>query len=254
MRKRRLAIQRIGVYGGTFDPIHNGHVEVSRAVLENFDLDLLLVVPAACPPHKKKLSVSDSYHRYTMAVLATIDIDRVRVSTIEMEQPEKPYTYQTLARLKDRYRPASLFFVLGSDSFEELHAWREPLRILESANIIVAARPGYEMENNQLLRMLVEKEPSTKAGGPSKARSCVVEDLRCAGGYGKPNDIGDTASSEKAGVIFLTGYTWRDVSSTDVRDRARRGLSIRDMVPPSVAGYIEKYGIYQSVEDDGPNS
>ncbi|MGH9765061.1 MAG: nicotinate-nucleotide adenylyltransferase, partial [Blastocatellia bacterium] len=161
-----MTINRIGVYGGTFDPIHNGHLAVSRAVLENFGLDLLLIVPAGRPPHKRTVSVSDSYHRYTLAVLATMDTARALVSTIEIEQPELPYTYQTLERLRERYESASLFFILGSDSFEELHAWREPLRILRMANIIVAARPGYEMQNNQLLRMLCENESQSKAGDP----------------------------------------------------------------------------------------
>ena len=138
--------RRIGAYGGTFDPLHNGHLEVARAVARNFALDELLIIPAHRPPHKNSRSISDAYHRYAMAVLATLDEPRMKVSTIEIEAPERPYTFETIERLRDVYgSQASLFFVMGADSFEELNTWREPERILANANLIVAARPGYDV-------------------------------------------------------------------------------------------------------------
>lgn len=234
-----MTIQRLGVYGGTFDPIHNGHVEVARRVRSNFLMDELLLVPAARPPHKKA-DVSDTYHRYAMAVLATTDLPDTRVSTLELEQPDRPYTYQTLERLRAIYGTApSLFFIMGSDSFEELHKWREPLRILELANLIVAARPGYVTENNRLVQMLEQREKSGEC-----ADVPAVRDLR-----GSDGPIPAAELATPCGRIFLTDYAWRDISSTEVRHLAASGECIKDAVPEPVADYIQKYGVYNDLEN-----
>jgi nicotinate-nucleotide adenylyltransferase len=139
-----MSERRIGVYGGTFDPLHNGHLEVARAVVDHFGLGELLIVPAHRPPHKLSRSISDAYHRYTMAALATLDEARLKVSPIELETPDRPYTFETVEQLRDRFGPrANLFFVMGADSFEEIDLWREPGRILDNANIIVITRPRH---------------------------------------------------------------------------------------------------------------
>jgi nicotinate-nucleotide adenylyltransferase len=243
-----LTIHRLGIYGGTFDPIHSGHVEVAREIRTRFGLDLMLIVPAACPPHKKQVPISSAYHRYALAVLATIGIPEILVSTVEIEQPDRPYTYQTLERLAALYENAALYFVLGSDSFEELHSWKEPLRILSRANLIVAARPGYEMENNRLLRMLKEGNLSFQAAGAPDAADIVIEDLR-----GRPDALTDL-NDAGTGRIFLTDFTWRDVSSTEIRRRARQGAPIDELVPQSVADYIEKYQVYRNRIENGEHS
>lgn len=207
--------ERIGIYGGTFDPIHNGHLEVACAVVKNFQLDSLLIVPAARPPHKTHGSISDSYHRYAMAALATLELDRIIVSTIELESPDLPYTFQTLERLRACYGPRSqFFFVLGADSFEEFHAWRHPERVLELANLVIAARPGHAVK-----------------------RLDGIIDLR---GRAGPIEAGP------AGSIFLTEYVICPISATEIREKVRRRLSIDGLVPPAVANYIRKYGLYQA--------
>lgn len=206
---------RIGIYGGTFDPIHNGHLEIACAVAENFQLDVLLIVPAARPPHKAHGSISDSYHRYAMAALATLDLERVMVSAIELESPDLPYTFQTLERLRSTYGAESkFFFVLGADSFEEFHTWRHPERVLELANLVVAARPGHAI----------------------KALEGII-DLRSRAG---PIEAGP------AGSIFFTEYVICPISATQIREMVRRRASIDGLVPPAVASYIRKYGLYQS--------
>src|ERR1051325_3319079 len=108
-----MSERRIGVYGGTFDPIHNGHLDVARAVLGYFDLDELLLVPAHRPPHKTTRAISDAYQRYAMAVLATEDDERLEVSTVELDAPSRLYTFETMQRLRDVFgSQARIFFVM----------------------------------------------------------------------------------------------------------------------------------------------
>jgi nicotinate-nucleotide adenylyltransferase len=208
--------RRIGAYGGTFDPIHLGHLEIARAVAQEFRLDEMLIIPAHCPPHKAASAVSKPFHRYAMATLATEDDERLKVSTIEMEMPERPYTFQTVERLYGIYgADAKLFFVMGADSFADIMKWREPERLLSSVSVVVAARPGTEVETSHL---------------PEKFRSRV----RRSGEEGEDEHL-----------IYLTSYVERDISSREIRRAAREGLSIREMVPRRVADYIEKYGLYR---------
>jgi nicotinate-nucleotide adenylyltransferase len=146
-----MSQRRTGVYGGTFDPIHVGHLEVARAVTRIFGLDEMLLIPAGRPPHKTGREISDAYHRHAMAVLATMDEPRVKVSTVELEAPDKPYSYQTVERLREAAGgQTQLFFVIGADSFEEINMWREPERLLSSANLVVVTRPGSEVSTSHL--------------------------------------------------------------------------------------------------------
>jgi nicotinate-nucleotide adenylyltransferase len=214
--------RRIGAYGGTFDPVHNGHIEVARAVARDFELDAVLLIPAHRPPHKDPRSISDAYHRYAMAVLASLDEPRVRVSTIELEAPDRPYSYETVERLKQAYESQTeLFFIVGADSFEEINTWREPERILANANLIAVTRPRYEVRVSHL---------------PEPMRANLV-DLRNGASLGR----------KEPGCcrIYLTDCANNDVSSTEIRRRVRAGESIAELVPSLVAKYVEKYGLYR---------
>jgi len=215
--------RRIAAYGGTFDPIHNGHIEIARAVVQNFDVEELLFIPASRPPHKGSKAIACAYHRFAMAVLATVDEPRVMVSTIELEAPDRPYTFETIERLRSQFgAETSLFFVMGADSFEEINTWREPSRLISSTNLIVVTRPGHDIETSHL-----------PAGFGSK-----IVDLRRRD-YHRPD-------SEKMvdQHIYLTEYVNNEVSSTEIRQRARDGKSIDELVPPPVAQYIRKYDLY----------
>ena len=220
-----LKERRIGAYGGTFDPIHTGHIEIARALAANFEMDRLLLIPAARPPHKHADSISDVYHRYAMAVLATIDDPRIMVSTIEMEAPERPYTFETVERLKAAYgTQVRLFLIIGADSFEEIHAWREPARLFDETDIIVTARPGCEIRASSL---------------PAGCRSKIL-DLR-----GRKSVIEDAEGEDSRRSVYLTDYVKMEISSTEVRHRIREGCTIDGLVPSEVVGYIEKYEIYR---------
>jgi len=160
-----------------------------------------------------------------MAVMATEDDSRILVSTIELEAPERPYTFETLERLRDIYgTDAKLFFIMGADSFVEFATWREPDRILASADIVVAARAGSEIDLSRL---------------PERFRAKLVE-------LGdQPCNIDHYKQAEPNGHIYLTSYVREDVSSRDIRKRVREGEDIGSMVPSRVADYIEKYALYR---------
>ncbi|HKV42148.1 MAG TPA: nicotinate-nucleotide adenylyltransferase [Blastocatellia bacterium] len=253
-----LRKKRVGVYGGTFDPIHNGHVEVARAVVEHFELDTLLIVPAASPPHKRGRSISGTFHRYAMSVLATLEVPKTVVSTIEIDGPETPYTYQTLARLKTTYGPqVQLLFVMGSDSFEEMHTWKEPRQILTACSVVVAARPGHSFSHSfrhgfrqgfgcNIGTFQTDLSESTASGGGHDLEEAAGPEFHTVDVRGKKETIreGDAAS----GYIYLTDYVSNDISSTTIRIRAYRRLSVRDLVPPAVADYMEKYELYRAEE------
>jgi nicotinate-nucleotide adenylyltransferase len=202
--------------------VHNGHIEVARAVFRKFDLDRMLLIPAHRPPHKDARSISDAYHRYAMAVLATLDEPRISVSTIELEAPDRPYSFETVERLTRCYEPQTeLFFVVGADSFEEINTWREPERLLSSANLIAVTRPGYQVLTSHL---------------PEPMRASIV-DLRGA------NDL--DRGHRNGNRVYLTDCANTEVSSSEIRRRARAGESIAEFVPARVASYVEKYGLYR---------
>lgn len=216
-----MSERRIGVYGGTFDPIHRGHLEVARAAVDHFDLDEMLIVPAHRPPHKTTSRIADAYHRYAMAALATLDDARLKVSTVELEAPDRPYTFETMRRLREVFGPrACLFFVIGADSFEEINLWREPERILDSSNLVVITRPGHTLATSHL---------------PARFAASLVD---WRGGH-------KGAAKEVAGRVYLTDLVNANVSSTEIRRRVRDGEPIDDDVPPRVADYIRKYGLYR---------
>lgn len=182
-----------------------------------------MLIPSARPPHKQSLEVSQAWHRFAMTVLGTITTPSLLVSAIELQAPQKPYTYETVQRLKAAYGPGTiLFFVMGSDSFEDLRHWKEPGRILAESNLIVAGRPGYE------------------TGDLREAGLGDVSLIDLRGGGVSP------VTDEQSGVVYLTEYVLNDISSTGIRRRAREGLSVRGLVPDLVADYIEKYRLYRS--------
>ena len=222
------ARKRIALYGGTFDPVHNGHTEVARALLELFALDELLFIPAHVAPHKRERTVTPALQRYAMLALATQDETRMRVSTVELDAPEKPYTVETLARLKEEYaQGAQLFFVMGADSWTDIRTWREWERVLGLTNHIVMARPGYELDAAHVT--------------PEIQRRIV--DLRGA----DEETIARAVEGSEGEKIYVTDSVEMDVSATRIRELVSEGRASqwRSLVPQPVAEFIEKYRLYR---------
>src|ERR687894_1484138 len=143
--------RRIAVYGGTFDPVHAGHEAVARNLTELFALDEVLFVPAYVAPHKRDRKVSPALDRHAMLALATQDERLFRVSAVELNAPERPYTVETLAHFRESLgERARLFFIMGADSWEEITTWREWERVLSLAEHLVVTRPGYELPTDHI--------------------------------------------------------------------------------------------------------
>jgi nicotinate-nucleotide adenylyltransferase len=235
--------RRIGIYGGTFDPVHYGHLKVAEAVLSAFALDRIFFVPAFTPPHKRKRMISSPFHRMAMLALATADSTKMFVSTVELEAPSRPYTIETLGRLQTELQPARLFFMMGADSFIDVTSWRDYEAILSEYDVIVATRPGYRGPNGKE-DSIQNSEEAIGALVPQlspRLRRTIV-DLR-GGAYPVDADLADADLNSSR--IYLTDYVSVDVSATGIRDAVEQGRLIDDLVPPSVAAYIEKYRLYQ---------
>lgn len=159
-----------------------------------------------------------------MLTLATADQSRMLVSTVELESPQRPYTIETLGRLKTETANAQLFFVMGADSFQDVTAWREHERLLTEFDVIVAVRPGYKSDENIASHL-----------SPNLQTACV--DLR--GG------LVPSSENFKSSHVYLTDYVTMDISATEIRDAVRQNQSIETFVPPLVAAYIKKYQLYR---------
>lgn len=219
------------MYGGTFDPVHAGHLEVARRVLQLFEIEKVLFIPAQLAPHKLSRSVTEPIHRYAMLALATQDDPQLLISTFELEAPDRRYTVDTVEHFQRVLGDLTeLFFIMGADSWSEVTTWREWERLLSMTNHIVVTRPGYE--------------PATTDIGAIGER---IVDLR---GGRKP------AQSEAGRKIFFTDVVMKDVSATNIRRLASEGRTaeLTGLVPGPVVEYIKKYGIYRELNEAKLNS
>lgn len=197
---------KIGVLGGTFDPIHNGHLGIADSACRELGLEQALFVPARDPWLKGHRSVAPSRHRVEMVKLAISADARYNVSYVDLEREGRSYTVDTLSDLRrDLGASADLYFVLGMDAMEGLPGWREPGRIVEMCYLVVAKRPGVDMIDLKAL----------EAGLPGVSEKVIVID----------NEL-------------------YDVNSTDIRRRIADGRSISGLVPDAVARYIRENGLY----------
>ena len=203
---------RIAILGGTFDPIHNGHLAAAQSVAETFQVDELHFVPAFTPPHKVALGLTSPFHRVAMVALATVSIERFRTSTIEVDALEKRYTVDTLETMKRSHPGAELLFIIGTDMFQEIESWRNYRRLFELAHMVIVNRPGFPFRENVVpFQLLTEKKA--------------------------------VALPEKPAVFYLP-FVRQPISSTEIRDERKRGADMSQWVPPLVWNYIEKNKLY----------
>lgn len=218
-------MKRIAFYGGSFDPVHLGHTTIAERLTADFGLDEFVFIPAFHAPHKQEQKPTSAFHRYAMLCLATIDNTAFKVSTMELDLPEKPYTVETLERLNQDLRDAQIFFVMGADSWQDILTWRDWENVLRMSNHIVVTRPGYEIDFSHVTEEI---------------RGCIV-DLRNS----DTNDA-DVGLEGDENKIFITDAVEMDVSATRIRQTVRDNSSRWQMfVPFDVANYIEKYQIYK---------
>lgn len=218
-------IRRVAFYGGSFDPVHRGHLAIGESLMTEFGLDEFVFIPAFHAPHKKRKAPTSAYDRYAMLCLATAEMPELSVSKMEVETPERPYSVETLSRLKTELPQTEIFFVMGADSWGDITTWREWEKVLSLTNHIVVTRPGYEIKTPHVTDEI-------------KAR---IIDLR-----GQVDGAAATAGEESAEPrIYLTDVVNMDISATSIRQKIRTGdNSWTSDVPAPVANYIEKYQIY----------
>lgn len=220
--------KHIAIYGGTFDPVHAGHLEIARRVSQLFAIDEFLFVPASAAPHKLDREVSSPLHRYAMLALATQTNPRLLVSTFELDEPARQYTVDTLDHFRSQSEAfADLFFVMGADSWAEITTWREWERLMTLASLIVVTRPGVEFSAANVSGAVAER----------------MVDVR-----GKTTGSAPLMIEPGSRKIFVTDVVTMDVSATQARKAARENRSeeLDRLVPLEVANYVGKYRLYRN--------
>lgn len=223
--------RRVALYGGTFDPVHAGHMAVARGLLDIFGLDEVLFIPAYVAPHKRARRVSPAHDRYAMLALATQVEKRMLVSAVELSAPERPYTVETLSSFRERAGDSTrLFFVMGADSWEEITTWREWERVLTLADTIVVTRPGYELPTAHMTDDVQRRVVDVRG----RARE----------------EVGAELEKSEGPRVFLSDASNVEASATQVRAAVEQGeLNKLDaLVAPAVAEYIKKYGLYRGAD------
>src|SRR5690554_2163722 len=135
-------MKKIGIMGGTFDPIHYGHLVLAEQIRTKFHLERILFIPAGTPPHKQDMRITESKHRFFMTLVATITNPYFEVSRIELDNNEVSYTINTIRRLKEIYKDTEIFFITGADALYEIDTWKNFDDLLKECNFIAATRPG----------------------------------------------------------------------------------------------------------------
>jgi len=200
--------KKIGILGGTFNPIHNAHLAVAEQVRQQYHLEKVIFLPSGNPPHKDAGEVVDKEHRYAMTLLATNSNPYFYVSRIELEREGPTYTVDTLRQLVMQQSDAySLYYIIGADTLLDIQTWRNLEEVMQYTEFIVVYRPG--IDENKM-----------------RAQMQWLSDL-----YGKQ--------------INLAESPCMNISSTDIRQRVGRGQSIRYMVPDEVLNYIKKNKLFQ---------
>lgn len=215
---------RVGLLGGTFDPVHNGHLAAARAAQHTLGLDIVRFIPSARPPHRPDSPIASEYHRLQMLRLAVEDPAVAKsevqweVSDLELRREGPSFTYDTLSALHaEGLTPLQIFFIIGADAFAEIATWSRYPAVLDAANFAVVARPGFTLES------LRQQLPSV---APRMVSSFNFADLA------QPR------------VVLIESST-PHISSTDIRRRAAAGDDLDGLVPSRVAAYIAQERLYR---------
>ncbi|HKP69843.1 MAG TPA: nicotinate (nicotinamide) nucleotide adenylyltransferase [Pyrinomonadaceae bacterium] len=214
---------KIAFYGGTFDPVHCGHVAVAKALVEIFSFDEFSFLPAYHAPHKPGTPPTSAYHRFAMLTLATQNEPGMSVSTLELDHATKRYSFDTMTEINSMRPDASNFFIMGADSWKDIRTWYRWDELLLMTNHVVVTRPGYDITFEHVT-------------DPVRRR---IVDLR------------NTSANPEIRVdeprIYVTDAVRLDISATEIREDVRQDdrLDNADDVPEEVAKYIEKYELYK---------
>lgn len=213
---------RVGILGGTFDPVHNGHLAVAEAVRQALNLSSILFIPAFLPPHKPTYAISAFQHRAAMLELAVADHPGCSVSRLEAEREGPSYSIDTLRTLRQALgKDVHLFFIIGMDAFAEIHTWKANRELLDHASFVVVGRPDHCQH------------------------SCGQTVATNFPGYVFNDAAGCWQGKPDRGAIHPVTMPPVKVSSTEIREAVRQGRPIGDCVPAAVADYIYAQALYR---------
>ncbi|HEY6347821.1 MAG TPA: nicotinate-nucleotide adenylyltransferase [Candidatus Angelobacter sp.] len=220
---------KLALFGGTFDPVHRGHLAIARAAAAKFDLDVVYFVPADVPPHKGNRNLTEFQHRFAMLALATAEEKRFVPSLLEANSGQPNYSIRTVRRLKSFLNKSdTLYFLIGIDAFMEISTWKQPVQLLAECDFIVASRPGHALAD------LVEALP--EGVRPSGAVLQAFKRQQASG----------TIALSTTRIHVLPDVN-EAVSSTQIRAASRKSIQqLSRYVPASVARYIKKEHLYTS--------
>lgn len=210
---------RIGVLGGTFDPIHHGHLDAAEAARRACRLDVVLLMPALVPPHRAAAPRASACHRFAMAALAADGRNDLAASDVEMQSDGPSFTSTTLARLaQDEVRPGQLFFIIGADAFAEIASWRDYPAVLDRGHFVAVSRPGHPV-------------PALRERLPELRR--------------RMRDPADRApADDEPPAIWLVDAPTRAISSSALRRRIAAGRPADGLAPAAVVRHIVKHALY----------
>ncbi len=213
---------KLGLMGGTFDPVHLGHLRAAEEICELMGLDRMIFVPAANPPHKRKGPAASFPHRLAMCRLATADHPGFMVSDVEGHRDGPSYTVETLRHFHDKFGPdTEIFFITGLDAFMDIHKWKDHKELFKLASFVVTTRPGTD----------------------SQGLAPLLEDMILPGACW--DEVSSSYRRSDVKPVFFRPVSSLDISSTDIRNRVSSGESVRYLVSEKVREYISDNGLYK---------
>jgi len=221
--------QRLGLLGGSFNPIHNGHVTIACQVLDMLGLDRIVFIPTGDPPHKQESLLAAATDRLEMVRLAIAGTPFFEVSDVEVQREGKSYSIDTVRELQRQNGPSSeLFFIIGLDAFLDFSSWREPQALLNACRFVVVPRPGHSFRSLTRLSILPTTLDSTALARLDSGQLARM----------------DIPISTGSNVICLS-LPLCSISSSDIRLRIRSGATLANLLPPPVESYILHHSLYQ---------
>lgn len=217
--------ERIGLFGGTFNPVHMGHLKAAGEVLQRFSLERILFIPSHIPPHKVSREIASSFHRMKMVELALRGYPQFVASGVEVEREGTSYSVVTLGKIRSMFPGARIFFILGIDAFQEIETWRDYESVLEQCLFIVMTRPSYNLSEAKNVLHGRYKDTILEVAGSEPVSEEIFLTRR----------------------IFLLPIEALDISSSDIRRRIREGKSVAGLVPGAVEEYMKKNHLYRHV-------
>ena len=220
-------MKNVGFLGGTFDPVHNGHLHLAEQAQRLFNLDKVVFIPAYRSPHKLSLEPVSCEHRLAMLTLALESLPRFSIDKIEINKSEVSYTIETLYKLQSNHPDWNIFLILGADAFQAIDTWKQCSQLLDFCNIVVGTRPGTELRVSNSIRNKLSL-------GASETDVTVFKNLQ-----------------KGTGVTFFQ-ISPLEISSKDIRQRIHSEDEVKNLLPPSVDHYIIQHRLY--LEDTPSNS